>query len=285
MKLLSALATGAIISTTLLASCGVSQADKKEQLDAHMKAYQNINISKGNASAIIKSTNILLNPDTNSNSFYSGLTDSRKSALVEAKQKAESIIAAMAADAKLNSEADKFIKTIDTRLVGDVVFEVKFIDQTIWRQDLEDAAKAVIDKGLKDAKAEKDNVKIRAFANLQERYKKARTTEYLDVDWSSKSTDRVIEIAEEIRNRIKAGTLIDKEGAKKVQAELKSRLAARQMYGNLADTNNQAAHDSNAQMLMTTKEANSFYAGNPSICTGNYKQYYKVVCQKVFGQF
>ena len=94
VKLFPVITTSVVIGTTLLASCGVSEAETRKQLDAHIKAYQNIDISTGNASSIIKSTNILLNPNTKSNSFYSELTDSSKGLLVAVKEKAESIIAA-----------------------------------------------------------------------------------------------------------------------------------------------------------------------------------------------
>lgn len=102
---------------------------------------------------------------------------------------------------------------------------------------------------------------------------------------SGKSVDELASIAQRIQRDMKAGKKISVEESAAVKAALNSAVAARKKYGNLGDTNNQAAHSANAQRMMTNKEANSFYAGNPSICSGGSKQYYKTVCRKVFSQF
>lgn len=88
------------------------------------------------------------------------------------------------------------------------------------------------------------------------------------------------EAAQREEEKLKAQSLTTAEGIAPKDEKI---LTEEEQFGDLGNTNNQRAHSENAQNAMTTEEANSFYAGNPSICTGPYKHNYKTVCKKVFG--
>lgn len=73
------------------AGCWASKEETASQLQKHMKAYENLRITPGNASSVIKSTRLLLSKDENNN-FRNALSLQQGETLGAAKSEATYVV-------------------------------------------------------------------------------------------------------------------------------------------------------------------------------------------------
>ena len=115
MKNWIAKSSAAVISMALLTGCWASKEETSSQLQQHLKAYQELKISPGNAQSTIKSIDLLLTP-SDSNNFAKLISTTQGEMLRSAKRKAEEVLQCKrigeAANEMLSSKAWE-IKNID----------------------------------------------------------------------------------------------------------------------------------------------------------------------------
>lgn len=71
--------------------CAATKEESRKQLASHLKSYENISVTLGNADSVIKSIDILLDK-SNKNAFISLLSQSETDKLLKIKEKAETLV-------------------------------------------------------------------------------------------------------------------------------------------------------------------------------------------------
>jgi hypothetical protein len=235
-----------IAGMALLTGCWASKEEISSQLQRHMKAYEELKVSPGNAQITIRSVDLLLTPNDNNN-FAKHISSSQGEILRNIKHKAEGVLQCMqiggAAREKLSSKAWD-VKNTDNKT------------SAYWQSRLEDVTSAdQCAKTVQGLMGEEEGKKLSVLT-------KETSTKY-----------------EQILS-------MEKEEAKAKAAREKARIAEEERqrcnrFGNLSTQSNQAAHSLEAQGCMTKNQAVEFYVKNPSICT-TYRDQYPIVCKKVF---
>lgn len=234
------------IGMSLLTGCWASKQETSSQLQQHIKAYDELKVSPGNAQSTIKSIDLLLTP-SDSNNFAKLISRDQGEMLRSTKRKAEGVLQCM----KIGESAKEklFSKAWDVKNTDNKA-------STYWRSRLEEVKSAdQCDKTVQGLMSEDEGKRLSTLT-------KETSTKY-----------------EEVLSREKA-----EEKAK--AAREKARLAEEERqrcrrFGNLSTQSNQAAHSLEAQGCMTKNQALEFYVKNPSICT-SYREQYPIVCKKVF---
>ena len=80
-----------LLLLTSLTGCWASKEETVAQLTLHMKAYENIYVTPGNAESVVKSTNLLLSKNDDNN-FHDVLSLGQERTLNKAKNEAQAVI-------------------------------------------------------------------------------------------------------------------------------------------------------------------------------------------------
>jgi hypothetical protein len=238
--------TTAAIAMALLTGCWASKEETSNQLQQHMRAYEELKISPGNAQSTIKSIDLLLTPSDNNN-FAKLISSTQGEMLRSAKWKAEGVLKCM-----------KIAESAKEKLLSKA-WDIKNTDNNTslyWKPRLEEVKSAnQCDKSVQGLMSEDEGKILSTLA-------KETSAKYEDVlsrekaEQKAKAAQEKAKLAEEERQRCRR-------------------------FGNLSTQSNQAAHSLEAQGCMTKNQALEFYVKNPSICT-SYSEQYPIVCKKVF---